>query len=90
MTDMYNTNLDKNHANFTPLSPLSFLQRSAEVYPNRLSIVHGSKKYTWSDTFKRSKQLASALTKKVLVKVIQLQSYVLILQKFTKLIMEFL
>ena len=64
MTDMYNTNLDKNHANFTPLSPLSFLQRSAEVYPNRLSIVHGSKMYTWSDTFKRSKQLASALTKK--------------------------
>ena len=64
MTDMYNTNLNKNHANFTPLSPLSFLQRSAEVYPNRLSIVHGSKKYTWSDTFKRSKQLASALTKK--------------------------
>ena len=64
MTDMYNTNLDKNHANFTPLSPLSFLQRSAEVYPNRLSIVHGHKKYTWSDTFKRSKQLASALTKK--------------------------
>ena len=64
MTDMYNTNLDKNHANFTPLSPLSFLQRSAEVYPNRLSIVHGSKQYTWSDTFKRSKQLASALTKK--------------------------
>ncbi len=64
MTYMYNTNLDKNHANFTPLSPLSFLQRSAEVYPNRLSIVHGSKKYTWSDTFKRSKQLASALTKK--------------------------
>ena len=64
MTDMYNTNLDKNAANFTPLSPLSFLQRSAEVYPNRLSIVHGSKKYTWSDTFKRSRQLASALTKK--------------------------
>ena len=64
MTNMYNTNLDKNHANFTPLSPLSFLQRSAEVYPNRQSIVHGSKSYTWSDTFKRSKQLASALTKK--------------------------
>ena len=64
MTDMYNANLDKNHANFTPLSPLSFLQRSAEVYPNRQSIVHGSKSYTWSDTFKRSKQLASALTKK--------------------------
>ena len=64
MTEMYNTNLDKNHANFPPLSPLSFLQRSAEVYPNRQSIVHGFKSYTWSDTFKRSKQLASALTKK--------------------------
>ncbi len=64
MTDMYNTNLDKNYANFTSLSPLSFLQRSAEVYPNRRSIVHGSKSYTWSDTFKRSKQLASALKKK--------------------------
>ena len=40
------------------------MQRSAEVYPNRQSIVHGFKSYTWSDTFKRSKQLASALTKK--------------------------
>ena len=48
MTDMYNTNLDKNHANFTPLSPLSFLQRSAEVYPNRLSIVHGSKPVSYT------------------------------------------
>ena len=41
MTDMYNTNLDKNHANFTPLSPLSFLQRSAEFIPidNQLFMV---------------------------------------------------
>ena len=41
MTDMYNTNLDKNDANFVPLTPLSFLKRSAEVYPHKTSIVHG-------------------------------------------------
>ena len=59
---MYNTNLDKNDANFTSLSPLSFLERTAGVYPNRISIVHGHHKYTWSETYKRSRQLASALS----------------------------
>jgi fatty-acyl-CoA synthase len=59
---MYNTNLDKNDANFTSLSPISFLQRTAEIYPNRKSIVHGHREYTWSDTYKRSRQLASALS----------------------------
>ena len=61
---MYDTNLDKNDANFTPLSPLSFLIRAAEVYPNRTSIIHGKKQFTWSETYKRSKQLASALSKR--------------------------
>ena len=64
MAHMYDTNLDKNDANFTPLSPLSFLIRAAEVYPNRTSIIHGKKQFTWSETYKRSKQLASALSKK--------------------------
>ncbi len=64
MAHMYDTNLDKNDANFTPLSPLSFLIRAAEVYPNRTSIIHGKKQFTWSDTYKRSKQLASALSKR--------------------------
>ena len=64
MAHMYNTNLDKNDANFTPLSPLSFLIRAAEVYPNRTSIIHGKKQFTWSETYKRSKQLASALSKR--------------------------
>ena len=59
---MYNTNLDKNDANFTSLSPISFLQRTAEIYPNRKSIIHGHREYTWSDTYKRSRQLASALS----------------------------
>ncbi len=64
MAHMYDTNLDKNDANFTPLSPLSFLIRAAEVYPDRTSIIHGKKQFTWSETYKRSKQLASALSKR--------------------------
>jgi fatty-acyl-CoA synthase len=68
MAHMYDTNLDKNDANFTPLSPLSFLIRAAEVYPNRTSIIHGKKQFTWSETYKRSKQLASALSKRVIGK----------------------
>ena len=59
---IYETNLDKNEANFTPLSPLSFLQRTAGVYPDRKSIIHGNRSYTWSDTYSRSCQLASALS----------------------------
>jgi fatty-acyl-CoA synthase len=63
MTDMYNTNLDKNDANFVPLTPLSFLKRSAEVYPYKTSIVHGERIYNWEQTYKRSLQFASALSK---------------------------
>ena len=63
MTNMYNTNLDKNDANFVPLTPLSFLKRSAEVYPHKTSIIHGDRIYNWEQTYKRSLQFASALSK---------------------------
>lgn len=49
-------------ANFVPLSPISFLERSAKVYSDRLSIVHGNVKYTWRETRQRCIQLAFALT----------------------------
>ena len=62
MSDMYNTNLEKNNANFTPLSPLSFLKRTAEIYPNKKSLIHGYRNYTWKETYERSCQLASALS----------------------------
>jgi fatty-acyl-CoA synthase len=63
MAHMYDTNLDKNNANFVPLTPLSFLKRSAEVYPLKTSIIHGERVYNWKQTYKRSLQFASALSK---------------------------
>ena len=57
----YNQQLARNSANHTALSPLSFLARSAQVYPERLSVVHGPARYTWAQTYQRCRQLASAL-----------------------------
>jgi fatty-acyl-CoA synthase len=56
--------LDKNAANYVPLSPLSFLARTAAVYPDRLAVVHGKERYTWADSYRRCRRLASALQKR--------------------------
>jgi fatty-acyl-CoA synthase len=53
--------LDRNPANHAPLTPLSFIERSARVYPDRLSLVHGARRFTWKETYARSRRLASAL-----------------------------
>ncbi|HEX5394412.1 MAG TPA: acyl-CoA synthetase [Rhodocyclaceae bacterium] len=60
----YAVGLDKTPANYVPLSPLSFLERSANVYPNRLSVVHGDRHFTWRETYRRCRRLASALKQK--------------------------
>jgi fatty-acyl-CoA synthase len=60
----YNLSLPRNSANHTALSPLSFLARSAQVYPDRLSVVHGATRYTWAQTYRRCRQLASALARR--------------------------
>jgi fatty-acyl-CoA synthase len=60
----YEKDLDKNPANFAPLTPLAFIERSAYVYPNRLAVVHGKRRYTWKETYARSRRLASALSKR--------------------------
>jgi fatty-acyl-CoA synthase len=57
----YNTGLDKNAANYTPLSPLSLLARTAFVYPHRTAVIHGDLRLTWSEVYARSRRLASAL-----------------------------
>ncbi len=59
----YDKNLDKNEANFVPLSPLTFLERTKDIYPNYESVVYESRKYTWRDTYERCVKFASALDK---------------------------
>ena len=58
---MYDQDLPRNEANFAPFSPLSFIERAAEVYPDRLAVVHGPLKRNWSEVYARSRRLASAL-----------------------------
>jgi len=61
MTSIYDQDLPRNEANFAPISPLSFIERTAEVYPDRVAIVHGSLRQTWGQTYVRARRLASAL-----------------------------
>src|SRR5438552_8735401 len=61
---IFDHNLEKNAANYAPLTPLSFLERAAYVYPQRTSVIHGGERYTWADTYRRCRRLASALTKR--------------------------
>src|SRR6202044_1060688 len=60
----YDTGLDRNAANFQPLTPLSFLARAAEVYPDHTAIIHGARSWTYREFFERAKKLASALAKR--------------------------
>jgi fatty-acyl-CoA synthase len=60
----FERDLDKNPANYAPLTPLSFIERSAEVYPERLAVVHGKQRFTWKQTYERCRRLASALAKR--------------------------
>ena len=66
MTSMFDQDLPPNSANFAAMSPLTFIERTAQVYPNRLAVVHGlgaqTLRQTWSQTYDRCRQLASALT----------------------------
>src|SRR6201998_1404943 len=59
--NQYNIGLDKNAANYVPLTPLSFLARSAAVYPNHLSAVYEGRRFTWSETYARCQRFASYL-----------------------------
>ena len=59
---LYDIGLDRTPANFAPLTPLSFLKRTASVYPDRLAVVHGERRFTWRETERRCRALASALT----------------------------
>ena len=57
----YELGLDKNAANYVPLTPIGFLLRSTAVYPNRLAVAYGERRYRWRETLERCRRLASAL-----------------------------
>src|SRR4051794_22466579 len=60
----YLTGLDKNEANYTPLTPITFLERAAYVHPDHPSVVHGKQRFTWRETYARCRRLASALARR--------------------------
>ncbi len=57
----YNQGLEKNPANYTPLSPLTFIERAASVYPERCALIYGDRQQNWASTYSRCRKLASAL-----------------------------
>ena len=60
---IYDIDLEQSPANHTPLSPLSFIRRTAAVFPDHVSVIHGARRYTWAETYERCKKLGSALQK---------------------------
>jgi len=66
MTELspFDRDLERNAANFTALTPLGFLDRTATIYPDRLSVIHGERRYTWSQTAERCRRLGSALARR--------------------------
>src|SRR3954454_5091769 len=63
MSNPYDVDLDRNPANFQPLTPLMFLERAASVYPAHTAIVHGPLRRSYAEFYARARQLASALSK---------------------------
>ncbi len=61
MANPYEVDLDRNPANHAALTPLGFVERAAAVYPRRTAVLHGERRYTWSETYGRCRRLASAL-----------------------------
>ena len=57
----YNVGLDKNPANYAPLTPLDFIAWSARVCPNRVAVIHGERRFSWAETYARARRLASML-----------------------------
>jgi len=65
--NIFEQGLEQRQANFRPLSPISFLAWSAQVYPNKTAVIHGEKRFTWGQFNERCRRLASALSKRGVV-----------------------
>ena len=59
----YNNNLDKNNANYIPLTPITFLERTKDIYPNYEALIYKNRSYTWREVYDRSILFASSLEK---------------------------
>ena len=59
----FEKDLDKNPSNFIALSPITFLERVKDIYPNKEALIYGNRKYSWRQTYNRCIQFASALEK---------------------------
>ena len=64
----FETHLDKNPANYQPLTPISHLERAAAIYPDKIAIIHGESRSTYSEFYEKSKRLASALQQRGITK----------------------
>ena len=71
MPSIFDQDLAPNAANFAALSPLSFIQRSAEVYPQRLAVVHGPLRRNWAEVFMRCRLLAARCSAMVFARAIR-------------------
>src|SRR5213078_46469 len=60
---IYDRDLERNPANYAPLTPLSLIARTAYIWPERLAAIHGDRRYTWAETYARTRCLASALAR---------------------------
>src|SRR5678815_2210286 len=61
---VYDTDLDRNPANFQPLTPLTLLERAASVFPDQIAIVHGPLRRSYAEFYARARKLASALAQR--------------------------
>jgi fatty-acyl-CoA synthase len=64
MTGIFDQDLPRSEANFAAITPLSFIERAAEIYPHKLAVVHGELRRTWREVYARCRQLAGALADK--------------------------
>jgi fatty-acyl-CoA synthase len=63
-TTKYDTDLDRNAANYAPLTPLSFLARAAAIFPNKVAVIHGAQRFTYAEFYARCRRFASALARR--------------------------
>lgn len=63
MENMFELGLDKAEANYTPLTPITFIQRTALAHPSRTAVIHGDIRRSWAETYQRCLKMASALRK---------------------------